>query len=422
MYQGVRYIVNCSELGLPRELWNKNDSYQKANEWWEKKRGAITPATEIERRIDWASQNDPILLPDLMDAKKRGETDDASQAEFLKEFLTKHGWTIPENAPPELMQVILGNARIWQDRFAREATVATENTLGSAIKAFLAIVGKNQKPKTFRETRDFMTQLKDLGTALNERMDCQRIDEQRVEKVFKHLDGMPLAEVTKKKRWIIFRTFVRYLHEQGRIELPRNIGSKLYAFRTSPKAVQIVPAADVRNELASLPELLRCWALLGLNCGMTNADIGNLKVSQIEDGYLTRKRVKTEGVEDVPTVSYQLWPETILLLDKFKSDGEYWFTSQNGMPLVSSRIEDGVPKIKDLVALRWKRHGKATIMLKQYRSIAATTLESHADYGRLVSYFLGHSPKSIKDKHYAAPSQKLFDKALLWLKKELLGK
>ena len=60
-------------------------------------------------------------------------------------------------------------------------------------------------------------------------------------------------------------------------------------------------------------------------------------------------------------------------------------------------------------------------MLKQYRSIAATALESHAEYGRFVSYFLGHSPKSIKDKHYAAPSQKLFDKALLWLKKELLG-
>ena len=56
-----------------------------------------------------------------------------------------------------------------------------------------------------------------------------------------------------------------------------------------------------------------------------------------------------------------------------------------------------------------------------YRSIAATALESHAEFGRFVSYFLGHSPKSIKDKHYAAPSQKLFDTALLWMKKELLG-
>jgi len=48
--------------------------------------------------------------------------------------------------------------------------------------------------------------------------------------------------------------------------------------------------------------------------------------------------------------------------------------------------------------------------------ISATLLETHEVYGRYVHHFLGHSPKSIADKHYAAPSQELFDKALDWLR------
>lgn len=420
MFKGKVFRVACSDLDLPRELWNKNDSYQRANEWWEKKRGNVPALTEIDRRIDWASQNDPNVLPELVDAKKRGETDDASQAEFLKEFLTKQGWTIPENAPPELVQVVLGNTRIWQDRYAREATVASENTIGKALDEFLAILSKKGKPKTFKETREFTNSLRQLGGILTERMDCKQLNEVRVTKVYQHLDSLPLADITKKKRWLHFRRFVRFLFEQGKIELPRNIASKLLTFTTKTKAVKEFPAVVVQTELAALPKLLRCWALLGLNCGMTNADIGNLKVTQIAKGYLTRKRVKTEGSEDVPTVTYALWPETTILLDEFKSDGEYWFLSQGGTPLISSRVEDGKAKIKDLVGLRWKRYGKATILLKQYRSIAATALESHEHFGRYVSHFLGHSAKSIKDKHYAAPSQKLFDKALDWLRKQLL--
>jgi hypothetical protein len=119
-------------------------------------------------------------------------------------------------------------------------------------------------------------------------------------------------------------------------------------------------------------------------------------------------------------VTYKLWPETIELLAKFNSGGEYWFTSQDGTPLVAHRRVDGKEKLKDLIGKKWRKYGKATILLKQYRSIAATMLENHKEYGRYVSHFLGHSPKSIKDKHYAAPSQKLFDKALDWLRKQML--
>jgi hypothetical protein len=35
-----------------------------------------------------------------------------------------------------------------------------------------------------------------------------------------------------------------------------------------------------------------------------------------------------------------------------------------------------------------------------------------------VSHFLGHSPRTMKDRHYAAPATELFDKAVLWLGKQ----
>ena len=57
--------------------------------------------------------------------------------------------------------------------------------------------------------------------------------------------------------------------------------------------------------------------------------------------------------------------------------------------------------------------------MKRFRSIAATLLENHPVYGRYVPHFLGHSPKSIAAKHYASPSQNLFDQAIQWLHDQL---
>ena len=62
-----------------------------------------------------------------------------------------------------------------------------------------------------------------------------------------------------------------------------------------------------------------------------------------------------------------------------------------------------------------KKRLKFKKSLKLLRKTAATMLESHPVYGRYTSHFLGHSPRSIKDKHYAAPSQELFDEAIAWL-------
>jgi len=59
--------------------------------------------------------------------------------------------------------------------------------------------------------------------------------------------------------------------------------------------------------------------------------------------------------------------------------------------------------------------------VKNFRSIAATLIESHESYGRYKTHFLGQSPKSIADKHYAAPSNELFTRIILWLHDKILN-
>ena len=34
-FRGVRYRVTCESLGLPRDGWTKEDSWQAANQWWQ---------------------------------------------------------------------------------------------------------------------------------------------------------------------------------------------------------------------------------------------------------------------------------------------------------------------------------------------------------------------------------------------------
>ena len=219
----------------------------------------------------------------------------------------------------------------------------------------------------------------------------------------------------RAKRFGFFKRFVKYLYEGNRIELPRNLDSALFQFKVSPQAIKTHLPADVQTAIGNLQDRMALFALLGLNCGMTNADIGALRQDAIQSGYLTRKRVKTVNHDNVPLVRYKLWQKTKQLLNQFRSsDPDLWLVSNAGTPLWSGRIEDGCVKEKDLIAKAWQK-AKCPIKLKEFRSISATTLETHKEYGRYVSYFLGHSPRTLKDKHYAAPSQTVFDDALAWL-------
>lgn len=418
MHKGTMHRVSCDDLGLPKTKWTKQDSYLLANAWWESKRGTLTVCSPIDQKIEWAKINAPeeVEALEFEKAQEPGFNLEASTArDYLESF---EGIVLPENAT---LDTILGDGKVWQERFSRQAAIPKESTLSTLLDQFKVLVGRNQKPKSYREIIGIVDMLKEFAPALTSKMDVKTINESTVSAVFHQISSATWCQNTKKKRWGLFKRFVNFCFEQNLLTLPRNLNSSLFSFKVSPKAVVAVPIEVVKEELAKLPPRLRCFALLGVQCGMTQADIGALTHDMVRGGYLTRKRVKTDKHENVPTVSYKLWPETLALMEQYKSEGQWYFQSESGTQLVVSYVgDDGKVKEKDLIRLAWT-NAKCGLLLKQFRSIGATLLDSHREYGRQSTLFLGHSPKSLKDKHYSSYGQDVFDEALAWMRSQIYG-
>jgi integrase len=329
------------------------------------------------------------------------------------------GSPVAQGEEAEKLQEVV--AKVTQPHSA----VAPNRTFKHQAERFLAFVRGSVKPLSYRNLGKFVGYLiEGKCPGLTPGMDVSSIDPEAVERVFLFLREGNLDNQTRKTRWAWFKRLIRYFWESEMMELPRNLDSPALKFKVAVKAIKTWSAEEVRACLGTLPPRMQLWALLGLNCGMTNVDIGSLRKDQVnlKTGRLVRKRVKTETHELVPTVDYRLWPETLKLLkEHWSKHPELGLTSSDGTSLYTSWFEGKNTRKKDLLALAWRR-AKVSIPLKAFRSISATLLESHAAYGRYKSHFLGHSPKGIADKHYAAPSGELFDTILVWLHDQIFKK
>ena len=121
-------------------------------------------------------------------------------------------------------------------------------------------------------------------------------------------------------------------------------------------------------------------------------------------------------------VCYKLWPQTFELLKKYRSGTERVLLTESGKAYVRKELVSGKLVKADNIASNYthlKKRLKFRKPLKLLRKTAATLLESHPNYGRFTSFFLGHAPQSVKDRHYAQPSHELFDEAITWLGQQL---
>jgi integrase len=288
-----------------------------------------------------------------------------------------------------------------------------DRSVQSCGQAFLEIIKGKVKPMSFREIKWVIENLP------HQTSDAAIYDERYTEKVYLKLRDADLSESRKKKRWDIFRRFLRYLWSLRLIDLPRNLSS--HGFKVRPTELERHPIPKVRKVLAKLQPRQRLYGLLALNCGMNNVDTGSLKKEQVDlaAGTLTRRRVKTGDNVNVPTVTYLLWPETLALLTTFWSDHpDLVLTSKTNSPLWTAAVEGNRTPRKDLILKQWRKT-KPAIKLKSLRSVSATLLQSHEVHARCVSLFLGHAPRTVADRHYAAPPQELFNQALRWLHDQL---
>jgi len=139
------------------------------------------------------------------------------------------------------------------------------------------------------------------------------------------------------------RAFVRWLWEQGAVELPKNIGSKSFKFGSHARVIVTWQAGEFKVAVEKAPGKLRLGLLLMANCGMTQGDVSDLLDTEVDwaEGRVIRRRSKTAGHENVPTVNYKLWPLTWTLLRQYRSGRERVLLTESGQPYVRKEIRNG---------------------------------------------------------------------------------
>jgi integrase len=412
MYRGTTYRVSCDELRMPRD---KEQSYQAANEWWEQKQAELGPKSAPKKiRPEFVSPVGQMAAFETLTRTNLATADAATMQELFNALGGKLDFA-------ELQARMNAAA----DEIIEAKPIAKNSTIKHQLDRYLAFErARGIKPKSFSEVEDFLEKF--VATDFfNGSRSVSTINEHTISTAFAWLGEQAAWNgETRNKAMGFFRRFVGWLASERLIDEPRNLRLKTMRFKVKAKAIKTYEG--VAATIQGLPDNLALYALLGLNCGMTAADMGALTWEQIDPKKrtLTRKRVKTEDQENVPTVTYKLWPETLAALLATPRRTGLVFLTKTGKPLHQAWFDaEGKAKHKDLFGAYWKKHEpKPTIPLGKFRSIAATQFKKSIKYRGFADYFLGHAAGSMADKHYAAEANKPFFEALDFIHSQLFPK
>lgn len=225
------------------------------------------------------------------------------------------------------------------------------------------------------------------------------------------------------------KSFVRWLWQIEAIpSLPRVMDSKAKSLTIGRSLGKIIvfTKEEIKSLLDGAPDRTRLFILLMLNCGMTQKDISDLQVTEVdwEKGRIIRKRSKTADEENVPVVNYLLWLETFRLLKQLRAKGSKnrVLLNSNGAPLWLEKFDgEGKYQKTDNVKNAFDRRRKPLKIdkpLKSLKKTSATLLRNNPQFATLENLFLGHAPMSMADKHYTQAPQGLLDQAIKWLATE----
>ena len=233
------------------------------------------------------------------------------------------------------------------------------------------------------------------------------------------------TKTTAKHYLTTAKSFVRWLWTTEAIAtLPRILAENSPSLTITVALGKIV--VFTKEEITSLlaaPDRTKLYILLMLNCGMTQKDIADLAVTEVnwEEGRIKRKRSKTGDCDNVPTVNYKLWPETLRLLrqEQAKDSSGLVLLNSNGSPLWTEQMsKDGKYQKTDNVKNAFDRLRKTlgiTKPLKSLKKTSASLLRNDARFSNLENLFLDHAPQKMSDRHYAQVPQDLLDQAIQWL-------
>ena len=221
---------------------------------------------------------------------------------------------------------------IWRDRLKvqkREAA-SEDQSLKAHIEKY---VGRKEKHGNagqisvgrVRSTKIHLAVFQDW---LGKDFDVAKIDEEVLEGFHAHLLDKVASKTwsgtTASDCMSSVKSLVRWLWVKKAIaNLPRTLDPKCkdLLISKSNSKIEVFTTEEVKAWLAKATNRTRLYILLMLNCGMTQKDIGDLLVSEVDwnVGRVIRKRSKTSDHENVPVVDYLLWPETFRLLKQYRA-------------------------------------------------------------------------------------------------------
>jgi site-specific recombinase XerD len=235
-----------------------------------------------------------------------------------------------------------------------------------------------------------------------------------------------IASSTADDRLSSVKSFVRWLWQIEAIEqLPRVLSqhTKILEIGKSRCSIETFTETEIATLFKAASISTRLYLMLTLNTGMTQKDMADLVHDEVDwdEGRIHRKRSKTRQFKNVPNVSYQLWPETRSLLSRLRSEcsAKRVLLNRRGEPILTERIDAfGKFKKSDNVRRAFSRLRQKTQINKPFKSLkktSASRLRSNSSFESIVGLFLGHAPRELSDRHYAAAPQNLLDDALCWL-------
>ncbi|HUO10630.1 MAG TPA: hypothetical protein VM008_20175 [Phycisphaerae bacterium] len=420
---GVVYYVG---KGSQRD---SDENYKRAWSEWEEKLAEMVAEERSQRQVQGLPRMMQAIMADQQpsagDFEAAGFPMDAAVVEIMDRQQQDGCVTLTHDQ----LRIMLDKARILpkpaQDTTVRtvgEMTTRFLDTKRQQAKTEQRSVGRFANVETYSNLfRDFTGKDKPITV-----IDAVILADYHA----KQLDAIDADEITSwtgRDRLQVARQFVRFCFELGAIDLPRNIDSKNLTITCTPGEIKPMPIDALVQRVKAATGRLKVELLLMANCGFYQVDAADLKHAEVDwkAGTIKRKRSKTKGVENAPTVTYSLWPTTLQLLRlESNNDGPLVFATKNGLATVRDEITDEGKAVRtDSTAQAYARLQVRVKgdrwPLKSIRKAAATLIGGHPQYGRYAQYFLGQSPENVADAHYVKPNEEQFRECLEWLGKEM---
>ena len=327
---------------------------------------------------------------------------------------------------------------MWADRIQsreqRIRVVGPDNSLAANVEAFVNRKRNEAEAKQVAPGRveAIRRHLEMLLEYLGRSTPVNSINHTIVARFRDHLMERIRAEQLKSSYahdiFATFKQFVRWLanHTDKLEHLPKNLDDRSLVISVRPSKVITLDKGEIHKLLKKATDRTRIYILLGLNAAMTQQDISDLLVTEVDwqKGTITRKRSKTQKHKNVPTVTYQLWPETFRLLQEQRAQqGDRVLVNEEGGTLKVECFKDnGKFNKRDAIRTAIRRLSTSTgitFSLKSLKKTSASLLRGNAKFRGLESFFLDHAPANVAERYYTVPPQELLNEAIGWLGKEL---